>query len=70
MIDTSSTNADSAPWPTAFNTLGEAIGPRLLGNAAGDVYQYEGSGVFRQNQVITSVNAKVNSKFTLSLHGG
>jgi len=55
----------NAPLPTAFNTLGEAIGPRPFGNPAGDIYQYEGSGVFRQNQVITSVNAKINSKFTL-----
>ena len=55
----------NAPLPTAFNTLGEAIGPRPFGNAAGDLYQYEGSGVFRQNQVLTSFNAKINSKFTL-----
>jgi hypothetical protein len=55
----------NAPLPTAFNALGEAIGPRPFGNSAGDIYRYEGSGVFRQNQLITSVNAKINSKFAL-----
>ncbi len=52
----------NAPLPTAFNSLGQAIGPRPFGAAAGDIYQYEGSGVFRQNEVIVSLNARVNSK--------
>jgi hypothetical protein len=44
----------NAPVPTVFNSLGEAIGPRPFGDAAGDIYQYEASGVFRQNQVVVS----------------
>ena len=39
----------NAPEPTAFNSLGESIGPRPYGPAAGDIYQYVGDGVFRQN---------------------
>ena len=39
----------NAPLPTEFNSIGQAIGPRPFGAAAGDIYQYEGSGVFRQN---------------------
>ena len=52
----------NAPFPTAFNNLGQAIGPRPFGAAAGDIYQYEGSGVFQQTQVIASFNARINSK--------
>jgi hypothetical protein len=55
----------NAPLPTAFNNLGEAIGPRPFGASAGDIYQYEGSGVFRQNQMIVSVNARVNARFSM-----
>ena len=57
----------NAPLPTAFNAAGDAIGPRPFGLAAGDIYQYEGSGVFRQNEVVASFNAHVNSK--LSFYG-
>ncbi|HWE51438.1 MAG TPA: carboxypeptidase regulatory-like domain-containing protein [Bryobacteraceae bacterium] len=55
----------NAPLPSAYNSNGVAAGPRPFGNAAGDIYQYEGSGVFRQNQLIVSVNAKVNRKISL-----
>jgi hypothetical protein len=55
----------NAPLPATFNDLGQAIGPRPFGPAAGDIYQYEGSGVFRQNQVIASFSAKVNSRFSM-----
>ena len=55
----------NAPLPTVFNSEGEASGPRPFGNAAGDIYQFEGAGVFRQNQLITTANAKVNRKFTM-----
>jgi hypothetical protein len=57
----------NAPLPNAFNSFGEAIGPRPFGAAAGDIYQYEGSGVFRQNQMIVSLNARINAR--LSLYG-
>jgi hypothetical protein len=54
----------NAPLPTAFDSLGVAIGPRPYGSAAGNIYQYEGSGVFRQNQVTVSVTARVNRYFS------
>jgi hypothetical protein len=54
----------NAPLPTAFDNLGRAIGPRPYGNSAGDIYQYEGSGVFRQNQVTVSVTARINRYFS------
>jgi hypothetical protein len=54
----------NAPLPAAFDSLGRAIGPRPYGSAAGDIYQYEGSGVFRQNQVIVSVTARINRYFS------
>ena len=55
----------NAPLPTAFNSLGEAIGPRPFGAVVGDIYQYEGSGLFRQNQMIASMNARINGRFSL-----
>ncbi len=57
----------NAPLPNSFNSFGEAIGPRPFGAAAGDIYRYEGSGVFRQNQMIVSLNARINAR--LSLYG-
>jgi len=57
----------NAPLPHAFNSFGEAIGPRPFGAAAGDIYQYEGGGVLRQNQMIVSLNARINAR--LSLYG-
>jgi hypothetical protein len=54
----------NAPFPTAFNNLGQAIGARPFGAAAGDIYQYEGSGIFRQSQAIASFNARINSKIS------
>ena len=55
----------NAPLPTTFDSQGHAAGPRPLSSFAGDVYQYEGSGVFNQNQVIVSMNAKINRSFSL-----
>ena len=55
----------NAPLPTLFNPSGQAIGPRPFGDAAGDIYQYEAAGVFRQNQFIVTANAKVNRKLTI-----
>jgi len=55
----------NAPLPTVYNSQGIASGPRPFGAAAGNIYQYEAAGVFRQDQLLTSVTAKVNSKFSL-----
>jgi hypothetical protein len=55
----------NAPLPTVFDAQGVAEGPRPYGAAAGDIYQYEGSGSFRQNQVIVSSNAKVGRRVSV-----
>lgn len=55
----------NAPLPTVIDSQGRAAGPRPYGRAAGDIYQYEGSGIFNQNQAIVSVNAKVSRSFSL-----
>ena len=55
----------NAPLPTLFDSQGRAAGPRPYGSAAGDIYQYEGGGIFNQNQVIVSLNAKVNRNLSL-----
>jgi hypothetical protein len=40
-------------------------GVRPLGDAAGNVYLYESSGLLNQNQLRISVNTRLNPKFTL-----
>jgi len=54
----------NAPLPTAFNSLGEASGPRPFGSAGGDIYQYESAGVFKENQLIVTVTAKTGRKLS------
>lgn len=53
----------NAPLPTAFDNQGRAAGPRPYGNT-GDVFQYEGSGSYRQHQVIASATAKISAKIS------
>ena len=55
----------NAPLPTVVNAQGQAVGPRPFGAAAGDIYQYEGIGIFKQNQLVVSSNAKVGRKVSL-----
>jgi Carboxypeptidase regulatory-like domain/TonB dependent receptor len=54
----------NAPYPVQFDVSGRAVGPRPYGDAAGDLYQYEGSGSFRQQQVIVSVTARISSRIS------
>ncbi len=44
---------------------GSAAGPRPYGDAAGNIYQYESAGIFRQNQLLTNVQARVSPKFMM-----
>ncbi len=55
----------NAPLPGTYNPLVPGSGVRPYGDAAGDIYLYESSGVFDQRQVIANVSARVNAKFTL-----
>jgi hypothetical protein len=40
-------------------------GVRPLGNAPGDIYEYESNGVFNQNQLIFMVNTRFSTKYTI-----
>jgi hypothetical protein len=55
----------NAPLPTSYDAQGIANGRRPYGAAAGDIYQYEGSGFFRQNQVIFTTRATINKRISL-----
>ena len=43
-------------------------GVRPLGDAAGNVFQYESSGVLRQNQLMIFANTRLNPRFTLTVN--
>ncbi len=53
----------NAPYPDIYQTTGQVVRP--YGNI-GDIYLYENSGVLKQQQLITNINARVNSKISLS----
>lgn len=59
-------NDINAPLPGTFNPGNPASGLRPLGNAAGNIYDYESAGVYRQAQLIANVH--VNAK-RVSLFG-
>ena len=52
----------NAPLPGTYE-LGSPVYP--YGEQAGNIYQYESSGLFTQNQVITNINARINAKMNL-----
>jgi hypothetical protein len=54
----------NAPLPGTFTgAVGSGVFP--YGNV-GPIYQMESSGIYNQNQLITNVNARVNSKISLN----
>lgn len=55
----------NAPQPTITNAQGLANGPRPLGDALGDIYQYQGEGVFRQNQLIVTGRTRLSHWISL-----
>jgi hypothetical protein len=55
----------NAPLPGTFNTAGAPNG--ILPYAGlGPIYLYEGSGIYKQTQVMTNVNSRLNSHLQLS----
>ena len=54
------TNDINAPLPGTFNPADPASGVRPLGNAAGNIYQYESAGVYRQSQLIANIHVNAN----------
>ncbi len=55
----------NAPLPTSTDTQGIADGPRPFGDSLGDIYQYQGSGVFRQNQLIVTARTRITRRANL-----
>lgn len=55
----------NAPLPNTYNPNDPNSGIRPFGNAAGNIYQYESSGDFRQNQMIINANWRLGSKLSL-----
>ncbi len=54
----------NAPLPGTYNQRMPNSGVRPYGNV-GNIYEYESSGIFNQNQIITNINARVSPKLTL-----
>jgi hypothetical protein len=53
-------NAPCPPIPTDPCTAGARPFP-----GQGDIYEYESSGIFKQNQLIANANSRINSHFSL-----
>jgi hypothetical protein len=51
------TNDINAPLPGTFNPDDPASGVRPLGNASGNIYQYESAGTYRQTQLVANIHA-------------
>ncbi len=62
------TNDINAPLPGTF-TLGDPTAPtavRPYGNSVGNIYDYQSTGLFNQNQIIFTANTQLSSKFSLT----
>lgn len=55
----------NASLPITTDAQGIAAGARPLGNGAGTIYQYQGSGVFRQNQLIVTARTRLGKRVNL-----
>jgi hypothetical protein len=63
-VDVLRTRNINAPLPGTFNPLVPGSGVFPYGDI-GNMYLYESSGLFTQNQLITNINARINAKLTL-----
>lgn len=61
------TNDINAPSPGTYNPALPSSGTRPLGAAAGNIYQYQSAGIFRQNQL--TANFKFHPSAGLSFSG-
>ncbi len=59
------TNDVNAPLPGTFDPGNPNSGTRPHGNAAGNIYQYQSAGIFRQNQLIANVHVSAGQRFSL-----
>jgi hypothetical protein len=55
----------NAPLPGTFNPTQPETGTRPLGNTHGNIFEYESSGRFNQNQLIVSLRNPVSSKMSI-----
>jgi hypothetical protein len=53
------TNDINAPLPGTFNPNDPGSGVRPLGSAAGNIYQYQSAGIYRQTQLVANIHANV-----------
>lgn len=55
----------NTPLPGTYNPLNPSTAVYPYGAAAGNLYQYESTGRFLQNQLIFNTNARINSRFSV-----
>lgn len=55
----------NAPLPGTYDPTDPTSGIRPYGNEAGNLYMYESSGLFKQNQLIVNSRAPINSRINL-----
>ncbi len=60
------TNDINAPLPGTFNPASPVSGLRPLGNPAGNIYEYQSAGIYRETQLIANVRVRAKR---LSLFG-
>lgn len=58
-------NDINAPLPGTFNPTDPTSGVRPLGNAAGNIYNYESAAVYRQTQLIANVHIQAGDRLSL-----
>jgi Carboxypeptidase regulatory-like domain len=58
-------NDINAPLPGTYNPADPTSGTRPLGNAAGNIYQYQSEGIFRQTQLITNVHVSAGDNLSV-----
>ncbi|MGH9402575.1 MAG: carboxypeptidase regulatory-like domain-containing protein [Terriglobia bacterium] len=59
------TNDINAPLPGTFIPGDPTSGVRPLGDAAGNIYQYESEGIYRQSQLIANVHVRAGDRLSL-----
>lgn len=58
-------NDVNAPLPGTFDPGNPHSGTRPLGNALGNIYEYQSAGIFRQNQLIANLHVSAGDRLSL-----
>lgn len=53
-------NDINAPLPGTFNPADPTSGVRPLGNAAGNIYNYESAAIYKQQQLVANIHVQTN----------